>query len=55
MTIMIGVPAVVLTIIGIIFFLILLFIIFIPNFLAGPCSSHEVGYQYVCKLAGRGW
>ena len=52
---MIGVPAVLLTAIGIIFFLILLFLVFIPNFLSGPCSSHEAGYQYVCRIAGRGW
>jgi len=52
---MIGVPAALLTFVGILFFLILLALVFIPNFFSEKCGSHEAGYEYVCKLVGRGW
>jgi len=50
-----GIPSVILTFIGIIIFLILLALVFIPNFFSSKCGSHEAGYEYVCKLMGRGW
>ena len=52
---MIGIPAVLLTFIGIIIFLILLFLVFVPNFFSDKCGSHEIGYEYVCRLMGRSW